>query len=163
MTDYIEIGKIVNTHGLRGELKILPWCDDISMFADTTNIYIDNAPYKISSAKPHKNVYLVRLEGVDTIEAAELLKTKVCTVKSEDMPALPDGEYYVKDLKGLSVYEDDTLLGILTDCFPTGSNDVYVISRDNQKDLLIPAIKQVVLGIDTEKKRIDVKLMEGLE
>ena len=163
MPDYIEIGKIINTHGLKGEIKIAPWCDGIEIFEYLDEVYIGDKPYELLSVREHKNSFLAVLNTVDTIEKAEKLKNKIIKARIEDMPELEEDTYYIRDLIGLSVYEGDRLLGKIYDCFPTGSNDVYAVKSDDGKEILIPAIKQVVKRINISEGRMDVLLMEGLE
>ena len=163
MSDFIEIGKIINTHGLKGEVKITPWCDGIEVFDYLDEVYIGDKAYGLLSVREHKNSFLAVLDTVDSIEKAEKLKNKVIKAKTGDMPELEEDTYYIRDLIGLSVYENDRLLGKIYDCFPTGSNDVYAVKSDDGKEILIPAIKQVVKRIDINNGRMEVLLMEGLE
>lgn len=162
MPEFIEVGKIVNTHGLKGELKVTPWCDDISVFEAVGKVYAGDTSYSILSAKEHKHSYLIRLSGIESVEAAEKLKNKILLADKADMPELPENTYYIRDLIGLSVYSGETLLGELVDCFPTGSNDVYAVRQPDGRQLLLPAIWQVVKKIDLAAGRMDVELMEGL-
>jgi len=159
---YIEIGKIVNTHGLRGHIKVEPWCDGIETFEYLKRVFVNNAEYGIESVKPQKNLFLLKLSGIDSVEVAEVLRGKIINALEEEMPPLPDGVYYIKDIIGLSVYEGEKFIGEITDWIETGSNNVYVIKRPKGKDVLIPAIDSVVLNIDIENKRMSVNMMEGL-
>ena len=103
-----------------------------------------------------------KLDGVESINDAELLKGAVVCAKEEDMPPLPDGVYYLRDIMGLNVYEGERYIGQIYDWIETGPTNVYVIKREVGKDVLIPAIDDVVLNIDIENKTMSVKLMEGL-
>ena len=163
MPEFIEIGKIINTHGLKGEIKISPWCDGIEVFLHLDKLYISDKEYRLISVREHKNSFLAVLDTVDTIEKAEKLKNKIIKARTDDMPELKENTYYIRDLIGLSVYENDRLLGKIYDCFPTGSNDVYAVKSNDGKEILIPAIKQVVKKIDINNGRMEVLLMEGLE
>lgn len=163
MPEFIEIGKIINTHGLKGEVKIAPWCDGIEVFDYLDTVYIGDTAYSLLSVREHKNSFLAVLDGVDSIEKAEKLKNKIIKANKDNMPELAEDTYYISDLIGLSVYENERLLGKIYDCFPTGSNDVYAVKSDDGKEILIPAIKQVVKNIDISKSRMEVVLLKGLE
>ncbi|MDD3766028.1 MAG: ribosome maturation factor RimM [Eubacteriales bacterium] len=161
---FLEIGKVVNTHALRGELKVVPWCDNPQIFLGLGHVYIDSKPFDIESAKEHKGSILLKLKGVDSIEQAQELKDKntILYVTRAQLGELPKDTYYIIDLIGLKVYEGDKFLGTIEDCFPTGGNDVYVVRSEDGRRILIPAIKQVVKKVDIENGRMDVELMEGM-
>lgn len=164
MSNVLEIGKIVNTHGLRGEVKIVPWTNTPDVFEDIRYVYVKNEKLEIKNVKYQKNNIIVKFSGLDDISEAELLKNAVVTTDREQLGELPDGEYYIADLIGCEVMsEDGELYGKLTDVLPTGSNDVYVVKREEKRDLLIPVIDGVVLDVDINNKKIIVRLMEGLE
>ena len=168
MSNVLEIGKIVNTHGLRGEVKIVPWTNTPDVFEDIEYVYVKNAreeqKLKIKNVKYQKNNIIVKFVGLDDISQAELLKNAVVTTDREQLGELPDGEYYIADLIGCEVKsEDGEVYGKLVDVLPTGSNDVYVVKREAKRDLLIPVIDDVVLDVDINNKKIVVRLMEGLE
>ena len=158
----MEIGKIVNTHGLRGHVKVEPWCDGIETFEYLDSIFIKGTEYNIESVKPHKNIFLLKLENIDDINVAEGLKGAVITADREKLPPLPEGTYYITDIIGLEVYEDEKYIGKISDWIETGSNNVYIIKRPKGKDVLIPAIDDVIKKIDIENKTMSVKLLEGL-
>ena len=158
----MEIGKIVNTHGLRGHVKVEPWCDGIETFEYLDSIFIKGTEYNIESVKPHKNIFLLKLENIDDINVAEGLKGAIITADREKLPPLPEGTYYITDIIGLEVYEDKKYIGKISDWIETGSNNVYIIKRPKGKDVLIPAIDDVIKKIDIENKTMSVKLLEGL-
>lgn len=158
----IEIGKIVNTHGLKGHLKVEPWCDGIETFEYLNRVFVNNIEYGIESVKIQKNIFLLKLKELDTIEEAEKLKNKVVYANEDEMPPLSEGTFYIRDIMGLSVYDGEKLIGKIFDWIETGANNVYVIKRPNGKDVLIPAIDSVVKEIDIENKRMSVNMMEGL-
>jgi len=160
--DLIELGFISNTHGIRGDIKVTPWCDDISVFEQVKKVYVDNAEYIIEAVRPHKNSYIIKFKGYDNINQIEFLKNKVIYADVSDLPPLPDNTYYFKDLKNMKVVEGDKVIGVITDWFPTGSNDVYVVKRPDGREALIPAIKDVVKNVDVLNKVMTVELMEGL-
>lgn len=159
---YIEIGKIVNTHGLKGHVKVEPWCDGIETFEYLKRVFINNKEYNVESVKSQKNLFLLKLAELNKVEEAELLKGKIINAQEDEMLPLPEGVYYIKDIIGLSVYEGEKFIGEITDWIETGSNNVYVIKRSKGKDVLIPAIDSVIKEIDIENKRMSVNMLEGL-
>lgn len=163
MADYLEIGRIVNTHGLKGELKVTPWCDDISVFEQVGQVVVDQKVYPVLSASCHKHSYLVKLQGIETVEQAELLKNKILLADKKDMPPLPQGVYYIADLLGMAVFDEQGQIGTLTDWLETGSRMVYVVSRPQKGDLLLPNIPDVIRKVDIEARRMDVHVLEGLD
>ena len=160
--NFIEIGKIVNTHGLRGHLKVEPWCDGIEIFEYLDKVYIKSKEYKIESVKPHKGVFLLKLEALDDINDAEKLKGSIILALDDDMPPLEDGVYYIKDILGLKVYNNGKYLGEIYDWIETGSKNVYAVKRDGSKDVLFPAVDEMIEKIDTKKGEMYVNLPEGL-
>ena len=156
----IEIGKVVNTHGIRGEIKILPLCDDPFIFCDLEYFYIDGKKYSNERGRIHKNNAIVKLAGIDDINSAELFKNKFVTVERELLGELEEGVYYIRDLLGITVKtESGKVLGELEDVIKTGSNDVYQLKNSS---ILIPALKDVILNVDIENKTMVVRLPEGL-
>lgn len=159
----LEYGKITNTHGIKGEVKVIPWCEESSEFENFEYIFIDGQKYYILGIKYHSKNVILKLKGIDSISNAEPLINKVISVTEDMVPPLPKNTYYIKDLIGLTVQtEDGELLGIIEDIFKTGSNDVYDVKNSLGKRILIPAIRDVVLDIQLQKKLITVKLLEGL-
>ena len=164
---YFEIGQIVNTFGIKGMVKIKPFTDDINRFDRLKKIYISNKngkkEYQIQEVKYHKNMVLMKLEGVDTPEQADLLRQSYLLVDRADEEPLEEGVYYIVDLLGLEVYTDDNkLLGKVDDIFNTGSNDIYVVKDEMGKQILLPGIPEVLKNVDLEKGRITVHLIPGL-
>ena len=167
MTKYLEIGQIVNTFGIKGMVKIKPFTDDINRFDRLKKIYISNKnekkEYQIQEVKYHKNMVLMKLEGVDTPEQADLLRQSYLLVDRADEEPLEEGVYYIVDLLGLEVYTDDNkLLGKVEDIFNTGSTDIYVVKDEMGKQILLPGIPEVLKNVDLEKGRITVHLIPGL-
>ena len=167
MTKYLEIGQIVNTFGIKGMVKIKPFTDDINRFDRLKKIYISNKngkkEYQIQEVKYHKNMVLMKLEGVDTPEQADLLRQSYLLVDRADEEPLEEGVYYIVDLLGLEVYTDDNkLLGKVDDIFNTGSNDIYVVKDEMGKQILLPGIPEVLKNVDLERGRITVHLIPGL-
>lgn len=156
----LEIGKIVNTHGLKGEMKIAPWCDGFEFFKQIKTVIISDCEYKITSAKEQKNLFIIKLSGVDSIDDTPQFINKIVYVKKDTLPPLPENIFYIADLIGLSVYNDGTLIGKVDDVLQLKSNDVYVVKSESGQEVLIPAIKEIVKNISIENCRIDVCLSE---
>lgn len=167
MEEYLEIGQIVNTNGLKGLLKIKPFTDDITRFEDLEFIYIQKGQElikkQIEEVKYVKNMVLLKLEGIDNIDEAEKYRNLYIKINKEDAGEVPEGSYLIVDMLKCSVYTDENeLLGKMIDVLTTGSNDVYVVKTEEGKEVLLPAIKDVVKEIDIQNKKIVVKLMDGL-
>ncbi len=167
MVDYFEIGYISNTHALKGELKVRNYSSNQKRFEELKSILVEQngeyTNYQIENVRYQKDVVLLKLKDVDTIEQAERLKGHSIFIERKDAPKLSEGSYYIADLIGLEVFEDDTLVGTLEDVFTAGAADVYVIKRKGKDDLLLPALKEVILDVDIENKKIMVKIPEALK
>lgn len=166
LNDYLAVGKVVNTHGVKGELKVIPLTSDLARFdylLFVTAIY-DGKPkeFRVMGSRFHKNFVLIKLKGIDNMNDAEKLKGQDLLVERKHARTLEEDEYFICDLIGMKVYENDILLGSITDVLETGSNDVYIIKGENNKEILLPALKSVVEKVDIENKRMEVKLPEGL-
>ncbi|MGN0107934.1 MAG: ribosome maturation factor RimM [Hominilimicola sp.] len=166
--DLLEVGKIVNTHGLRGEVKVISWTDYPEVFEDIESVYVkkksDYERLDIAGIKYQKNNLIIRFAQVKDINEAEKYKNQVLYAEREALGDLPEGVYYIADLIGLDVVkEDGEKVGVIADVFNTGSNDIYEVKREGQKNLLLPVIDDVVLNIDIENKKVTVRMMEGLE
>jgi len=166
--DYFEIGKIVNTVGVRGELKIYPTTDDARRFdlLNDVNVVLEsgqNVVFPIEKVRYHRNLVMLKLKGVDDKDKAEKLRGSTIVVARADALPLEADEYYIPDLVGLDVVaENGDVLGIIKDVLVTGANDVYIVKQPEGKDILIPAIKQCILNVDIAGGRIIVRLLEGL-
>ena len=161
--EFIDVGEIVNTHGLRGEVKVYHRCDYPEFFEEIPGVYLKNETYlKITGVKYHKNMVILKFRGTNTVEEAEILRGEVLYVEKSIFDDLPDGTYLVADIIGLEVFEGDTSYGKITDCLRTGSNDVYVTEDSLKNQILIPALKDVIQEINIEKGYMKVKLPEGL-
>lgn len=161
---FLETGKIVGTHGIKGIVRIQPWSDSGEFLAAFDRFYLDaagGASVEVKSAQPHGNVVLAKLSGVDTIEKAEQYRGKVIYIDRDDVD-LPEGRYFVDDLIGCVVYDtQDVLLGKLSDVSQTGANDVWHILRDG-KEYLVPAVEEVIVSVDTDAERIVLDPMKGI-
>lgn len=161
---YLEAGKIVGTHGVRGMVRIQHWCDSAEFFCSLKKIYLDNMGKTklVVSSKPHGNVVIASIKGVDTIEAAEAYRNKTVYMDRNDA-GLGDGQYFVSDLIGMPVFneEDNKLLGTVSDVSKTGANDVWHIVSDG-KEYLVPCIEDVVKSVDLDKNVIIIKPLKGI-
>lgn len=167
MQEYLEVGQIVNTNGLKGLLKVNPFTDDITRFERLKTILVEHKKelleFEIESVRYQKKQVLLKLKGIDTIEEAEKYREDYLKINRNKEERLPEDTYYIVDLIGLDVYtENGELLGKLDDVFSTGSNDVYVVKNSEGKQILLPAISDVIKNIDLEQKKIVVNLIEGL-
>lgn len=170
MNAYIEVGKIVNTHGIKGELKVIPTTDDIKRFDLLKDILVETkgglVSYPITSVRYLKGFVLLQLEGIEDMTQAERLKTFILKIPKELALPLQKDEYYIGDLYNMQVVtEDGEKLGEIVDILFTGGNDVYVIkdvTNPSKKELLIPAIKQCILNVDIGQNTMVVHLLEGL-
>ncbi len=167
MDNRLEVGKIVNTHGLKGDVKIVTWTDYPDVFEDIEYVYAKRRKEEIKltlkNIKYQKNNIIVKFSEINSIEEAETFKNSVLTADREMLGELPEGVYYIADLIGCTVFEDDKELGKISDVFNTGAADIYAVSRPQNKDLLIPVTDETVLRVDIENKRVDVRLIEGLD
>ncbi len=163
MEKQLELGKVVNTHGIRGEIKIQPWCDDPALFEELEYIYVGGRRFALLRSRLHKNCVIAQLEGISDMNAAEGLRNQIVTIEREMLGELPEGTYYIVDLEGLTVRttEGETL-GTIAEVIKTGSNDVYVVDAPGRKPILIPVIPQVVKEVNVEEGYVSVELMEGL-
>ena len=148
-------------------VKIKPFTDDITRFDDLKKVYVETKKikkqYEIEEVKYHKDMVLIKFKGIDKIEEAELLRNSYLKVNRKDEPELQEGTYYIVDLLGLDVYSDEgNLLGKLDDIFNNGSTDIYVVKDELGKQLLLPAISDVIKEINLEEKRIVVHILKGL-
>lgn len=159
MKQLLAVGKIINTHGLKGEIKLLPSTDDVDRFKELKEAYIDDAVVEIEGCKFQPGKVILKIKGVDSIEEAQRLKNKYIKVSRENAAKLPEDCYYEADIIGCNVYDqNDEELGKIDEIIRTGSNDVYWIKGKNE--LLIPAIKNVIVNIDINNKKIVIKPLD---
>ncbi len=167
MQKRLEVGQIVNTFGIKGEVKVTPFTDDINRFDNLKKVYVktrkDDKLYKVEGVRYHKNMVLLKLEGIENPEEAELLKNAFLEIDREDAVPLKEGQYFIADLIGLEVYTDEgNLLGKVDDIYNTGANDIYVVKDELGKQVLLPGIKEVIKQVDLEDEKIIVHLIPGL-
>jgi 16S rRNA processing protein RimM len=165
---FIIIGEIVGVHGIRGVVKVRSYSESPFLFTSGNSVFLHlpgkkrNA-YLIKEMQPHKRLLLVSFDGIRDMDAAEALIGVEISVERTSLPVPEDGSYYWDDLIGISVFaENDRYLGRLESILQTGSNDVYVVKND-KKEILIPAIADVVISISLEKNAMRVVLPDGLE
>ena len=166
--EFLEVGKIINTHGLRGDVKIITWTDYPEDFEEIEKVYIKRKTgdevLNITNVKYQKNNIIVKFKEIADINEAEKYKNLVVYADREDLPELEEGAHYIADLIGLTVVDEEgEVIGELVDVFNTGANDIYDVKRSGKKNLLLPVIDEVVKDIDLESKKITVHVMEGLD
>lgn len=163
---YLEAGKIVGSRGLRGELRVEPWCDSAEFLCCFHKLYwrAGEEEVRVKTARVHKNMALLTLEGIETVEQADLLRGRILYLDRSDCKLEP-GRYFIQDMLGLTVLDaDDPTIcyGELTDVYQTGANDVYEITGAEGKPYLIPAIPDVIVGKEIEQGRLFIRPLEGI-
>ena len=154
---YIEAGEIVTTHGVKGEVKVMPWVDGPEILCEFDRCRIAGKEYEIVSCRIQKSCNLVKLSGVDTMEAAQAMRGKVIELYRED---IDDEVIFAAELIGVEVYADGALLGKITDVLDYPGNSVYVVTGEHE--YMIPAVKQFILSTDLETNTMQVKIIEGM-
>jgi len=166
MQDLLQVGAIIKTHGIKGEVKVFPLTDDVKRFKKLKEVILepekDNMILEIESVKFQKNLVILKFKGFDSINDIEMHVKKGIFVTRKDAVPLEEDEYFVADLIGLNVVtEDDEAFGIVKDVLHTGANDVYVIEHDG-KEVLVPAIKECILDVNMNDNYMKIHLMKGL-
>lgn len=167
MEQRFQVGVISSTHGIKGEVKVFPTTDDVNRFKKKMELILDTGKEErlltVETVKFFKQFVILKFQGIDSINDIQIYKGKSLYVTRENAVSLEEGEYFIADLIGLEVYEENgELLGRLKEVLETGANDVYEISLSNGSSLLLPAIKECVLEIDIAGGRMKVHVMEGL-
>ena len=167
MEDLLQVGVITTTHGVRGEVKVFPTTDDPARFKKLKNVILDTGKEKIdlevAGVKFFKNMVILKFKGIDDINDVEKYRKKSLYVTRENAVKLKKNEYFIADLIGLKVESDEGEdLGTLSDVLQTGANDVYVLSKEGEDDILLPAIKECLKEVDIENGTILVHLLPGL-
>lgn len=169
MRNYLKVGQILKPHGVRGEVKVYPLTDDYKRYTKLKSVFTTKDEVKfdsieIESVKFVKEFPVIKLKGINTVNDAEKLRQEYIYVDRDNAVKLPDDAYFIADLIGMNVITDEgEELGVLVSVFPTGSNDVYEVKSPNhKKNILLPAIKDVILDIDIEARIMKVHILEGL-
>jgi 16S rRNA processing protein RimM len=168
--NYFNVGKIVNTQGLQGEIRVLSVTDfaderfkkgmKLALYDDKDHLVMD---VEIASHRKQKNFDIIKFKGFYHINDVEKFKGFSLKVAEDYLTDLSEGEYYYHEIIGLDVYEDGTLIGRIKEILQPGANDVWVVNRKGKRDLLLPYIPSVILNVDIEKNRVDVEILEGLD
>ena len=154
---FIEAGEIVTTHGVRGEVKVLTWLDSPEMLCEFKRCRICGSEYKIESCRVQKTCNLVKLGGIDTMEAAQAMRGNILELYREDVD---DGVIFAAELLGVEVFCDGESIGNITDVLDYPGNQVYVVGEN---EYMIPAVKEFILSTDLKENRMQVKLIEGMK
>ena len=162
-TEKILIGKIVNAVGLKGEVKVYNYSDSPAIYEETPEIYVDDVLMQVRSVRMQKNMVVLGLVGIDDRTAAEKAKGSELFVTEADLPDLPEGEYYVRDLVGMeAVLEDGSHLGTVTNVIQNTAQDIFEVETDEGKQVLVPKVPAFVLDIDLGSNRVTMRLIEGM-
>lgn len=164
--NFLELGKIVGTHGIKGELKVNPMCDSPDFAKQFKTVYKDNTgnnPIKVVSCRTHGNLILMKFADVDTIDMAEKLRGTVLYIKREDA-GLDDSQWFIEELKGCRIFDINTnkYYGILTDVMTLPANDVWTVTDDKGSEYLLPAVKNVVASVNVSEEIIKISPMKGI-
>lgn len=165
--DYLQVGVITSTHGVRGEVKVFPTTDDPERFEYLKNVMLDTGktylPLEIEGVKYFKQFVILKFKGINNINDIEKYKKMPLLVSREDAVELEEDEYFMADMIGMDVVtEDGAKFGVLKDIMETGANDVYVVESDKHGEVLLPAIKDCILEVNIEEQKMVVHIMDGL-
>lgn len=155
--EFLDVGEIVTTHGVRGEVKVLPWADSPDFLLNFKRILIDAQEYNAEQCRVQKSCNLLKISGVNSIEDGQKLRGKVIQVYREDAP---EGLIFAAELEGMKVYSDDAYIGDISEVLDYPGNKVYVVKGEHE--YMIPAVKAFVLSTDVDGNRMDVRLIEGM-
>jgi 16S rRNA processing protein RimM len=154
---FIEAGEIVTTHGIKGEVKVLPWLDSPEDLVDFERCLIDGKEYEIEQCRVQKTCNLMKLSGIDTMEAAQAMRGKKIMLYRED---IDDEVIFAAELIGVEVFADGQMIGKIKEVLDYPGNSVYVVK--GEFEYMIPAVKAFILNTDMEANRMEVKLIEGM-
>lgn len=156
---FLEAGEIVSTHGVQGEVKILPWCDGPEFLKSFSTLYIDGKAHEVTQSRVHKTMLLCKLRGVDDMNAAQAMKGKVVSI-DRNSAEVPEGRVFIADLIGLPVYAEGQEIGVLKDVYTGPANDVYIVK--GQREYMIPAVSEFLEDVNIDEGYIKVKLLKGM-
>ena len=157
---FLEAGKIVNTHGVKGEVKIQPWADSACFLKSFRVFYIDGAACRVNRSYVHKDMLIAAFEGVEDINAAAALKNRIVFIDRDDAH-LPENKFFIQDILGASVVDESgTEIGKLVDIIFGPAQNVYVVKGETEH--LIPAVPEFILNVDTENARVTVHMIDGM-
>lgn len=166
MIKYFKVGQIVNTQGLKGDMRVYPLTDYKERFEELDWVYIGddlNTKYDIEKVRYKNNLAIIKIKGIDDVNQVEKLKNKYLTIPRENARQLEEGEHFIADLIGLEVYTvDENYVGVIQDIIQTGANDVYLIKSEDGREILIPAVKQFVPKISISDRRVTIDPIEGM-
>ena len=157
--EFLEAGKIVSTHGVRGEVKILPWADDADFLVGLPRVFVAGREYAVQHSRVQKTCVLMKLAGIDDVDTAAKFREQVVCIHRDDVE-LPEGSVFIADLIGLRVIADGEEIGKVTDILSMPGNDVYVVT--GSREYLIPAVPEFILERNLEEGFVRVKLIEGM-
>ncbi len=157
---YLEAGQIVNTHGVRGEVKIMPWADSPEFLQKIKTLYIGGEGVRVTASRVHKGFLLAKLDGVDDVNAAMALKNKTVYIARKDV-RLPKGSFFIADIIGAKVVtEDGAELGTLADVMEMPAQNIYLVK--GEREIMIPAVDEFILNTDVKNGVVTVRLIEGM-
>ena len=166
MEEFLQVGVISSTHGIRGEVKVFPTTDDPARFKKLKNVLLDTGrerlELEVQSVKFFKQFVIVKFRGIDNINDIEKYKGKSLLVPREDAVELGEDEYYIADLMRMEVFTEEGRFGVLKDVMETGANEVYIIDSDEHGEVLVPAIHDCILDVNIEEKVMKIRLLDGL-
>ena len=166
LLSYLEVGQIVGTHGIAGEMRVQPWCDSPDFLTKFRTLYTDKngeSAVKVKSSRVHKNIVLIKFPDITTIEQAERMRGKVLYISRKDAN-IADGEWFIQELIGCTVFDADTGkdYGVLSDVSKTGANDVWHIKKDG-KEYLLPAINDIIANVDVANEKVEIhSIIKGI-
>lgn len=159
---FLEVGKIVNTHGIAGEIKVMPWADSPEFLLDFDRLFMDEKPVNVLGARVHKNCVLMKLEGITSVNDAMRLRDKILFISRDDVE-LEEGAFFLADLMGLEVRDADDghVIGTIRDILTPPASNVYVVS-DGKQERMIPAVDEFIIETNVDEGYVRVRLIEGM-
>lgn len=163
MGTLMELGYVNNVRGLRGEIKVIHYCDYKEFFEELDSVIIKNTEYEIESIKYYKDQVILKLSGIDTVEQAEALKNQTVYAEKDALPALKEGVFYIADLIGVKAYlEDGSYVGEVTDVLQNGPTDIFVLAKEDGREVMIPRVKEFIPFISVTDKKMTITPIDGL-